>query len=336
MNLDQAAQQLRIDPVELRSRNLVRRGEELLRGKRPLDADLHADLDLLTKSLEWGERPEVPLSGIGFGCSASDAGAFPVSTAHVRLQVDGSVVLLSGSTELGQGSRTALAQLVAGELGVDHVHVVQSDTQTTPYERTTGASRTTTLAGLAVVRACEDTRRKLLGMAAEVLGCPVERLAAVPGGIEAPDGRVLSFAEVVRRWFGASAGEVTGIGIVRPADELAQLPPFWEIGAVGVEVSVDADTGRVTVEHLVTVGDVGFAINPALVEGQDLGAATQGLGAALHEELVYDGPQLLNPNVVDYHVPRAKDMPRRIDTLLAERGDGIGPRAGRREPARAR
>ena len=83
-------------------------------------------------------------------------GAFPVSTAHVRVQADGSVVLLSGSTELGQGSRTALAQLVVGELGVDHVHVVQSDTQTTPYERTTGASRTTTLAGLSVVRACED------------------------------------------------------------------------------------------------------------------------------------------------------------------------------------
>ena len=327
VNLDQAAQQLGIDPVELRARNLVRRGEELVRGKRPLDADLHADLDLLAKTLEWGEKADVPLRGVGFGCSASDAGAFPVSTAHVRVQADGSIVLFSGSTELGQGSRTALAQLVVGELGVDHVHVVQSDTQTTPYERTTGASRTTTLAGLAVVRACEDARRKLRDMAAEVLGCDAGELGAVPGGVEAADGRVLTFAEIVRRWFGASAGEVTGIGLVRPAGELAQLPPFWEIGAVGVEISIDPDTGRITVEHLVTVGDVGFAINPTLVEGQDLGAATQGLGAALHEELVYDGPQLVNPNVVDYHVPRAKDMPRRIDSLLAERGDGVGPRA---------
>jgi len=329
VNLDQAAQQLGIDPVELRSRNLVRRGEELMRGKRPLDADLHADLDLLAKTLEWGEKPDIPLHGVGFGCSASDAGAFPVSTAHVRVQADGSVVLLSGSTELGQGSRTALAQLVVGELGVDHVHVVQSDTQTTPYERTTGASRTTTLAGLSVVRACEDVRRKLHDMAAEVLACDAGELSAVPGGVEAPDGRTLSFAEIVRRWFGATAGEVTGIGLVRPAGALAQLPPFWEIGAVGVEISIDADTGRITVEHLVTVGDVGFAINPTLVEGQDLGAATQGLGAALHEELVYDGPQLVNPNVVDYHVPRAKDMPRRIDTLLAERGDGVGPRGAK-------
>jgi len=129
----------------------------------------------------------------------------------------------------------------------------------------------------------------------------------------------------VRAWFRANAGEVTGIGVVRPEGDLAALPPFWEIGAVGVEVSVDPDTGQVTVEHLVTVGDVGFAVNPTLVEGQDLGAATQGLGAALHEELVYDGTQLVNPNVVDYRVPRVSDMPRRVDTLLAERGDGVGP-----------
>jgi CO/xanthine dehydrogenase Mo-binding subunit/aerobic-type carbon monoxide dehydrogenase small subunit (CoxS/CutS family) len=325
VNLDQAAQRLAIDPVELRSRNLLRRGDELLPGRRPLDADLHADLDLLAKTLQWAEAPDEALSGIGFGCTASDAGALPVSCAHVRVQADGSVVLLTGSAELGQGSRTALAQLVVGELGVDHVQVVQSDTHTTPYERTTGASRTTTLTGLAVLRACDDARRTLHDMAAEVLGVQASELAARPGGVEAPDGRLLTFAEVVRQWFGASAGDVTGIGVVRPAGELAQLPPFWEIGAVGVEVSVERDTGRVTVEHLVTVGDVGFAINPALVEGQDLGAATQGLGAALFEELVYDGPQALNPNLIDYRVPRVRDMPRRIDTLVAERGDGAGP-----------
>jgi CO/xanthine dehydrogenase Mo-binding subunit len=81
----------------------------------------------------------------------------------------------------------------------------------------------------------------------------------------------------------------------------------------------------VTVDHLVTVGDVGFAINPAAVKGQDLGAATQGLGAALFEELIYDGPHPVNPNVVDYRIPRVGDLPRRIDSLLAERGDGIGP-----------
>jgi CO/xanthine dehydrogenase Mo-binding subunit len=103
------------------------------------------------------------------------------------------------------------------------------------------------------------------------------------------------------------------------------MPPFWEVGMVGVEVKVDDETGVVNVEHLVTVGDVGFAINPRAVEGQDLGAATQGLGAAMYEELVYDGPQIINPNIVEYHVPRMGDMPSRISTLLAERRDGVGP-----------
>ena len=116
-----------------------------------------------------------------------------------------------------------------------------------------------------------------------------------------------------------------GDGVVRRAGDLEELPPFWEIGMVGVEVAVDEETGLVNVEHLVTVGDVGYAINPSLVEGQDLGAATQGLGGALFEQLIYDGPQLVNPNVVDYRVPRMKDMPRRISSVIVERQDGVGP-----------
>ena len=104
------------------------------------------------------------------------------------------------------------------------------------------------------------------------------------------------------------------------------LPPFWEIGAVGVEVVRGRPPpARSTVEHLVTVGDVGHAVNPDLVKGQDLGAATQGLGIALWEEMVYDGEQLTNPNLIEYRVPRLRDTPRRITPVLAERGDGAGP-----------
>jgi len=130
---------------------------------------------------------------------------------------------------------------------------------------------------------------------------------------------------VIRDWFGASSGEVTGVGLVRRTGDLELLPPFWEVGTVGVKVTVDADTGFVNVDHLATVGDIGFAINPALVEGQDLGAAMQGLGAALYEELKYDGGQLENPNLVEYRVPKVADMPDKISTMIAERGDGVGP-----------
>lgn len=325
-NLNQAAEKLGLDFTEIRRRNLVRHGEPILPGKRGIDADLLADLEIAASSLER-DRKDVPYYGMAVSCSASDAGAYPISTAHVRVQIDGSVIVSSGSTEMGQGSRSLLAQIAAEELGVDLavVSVVQSDTSATAYERTTGASRTTTLAGLALQRACADARAKLRQMAAEVWRCRAEGVQDTAGGVTGPDGSVLGFGDVVRRWFGGAAGEVTGVGLLRREGATQDMPPFWETGMVGVAVEVDPDTGVVTVDQLVTVADVGFAINPQAVEAQDLGAATQGLGGALYEELVYDGPQLANANVVDYRVPRVADMPRKIDLVLAERRDGIGP-----------
>jgi CO/xanthine dehydrogenase Mo-binding subunit len=324
-NLDQAAAKLAIDPAEIRRRNLVGHHEEILPGKRGLDADLKADLDILVDALA-GSASAAPGRGIGYGFTASDAGAFPVSTAIVRVQTDGSAVVLSGSTEMGQGSRSVLAQIVAEELGIDMgaVHVVQSDTGVGSYERTTGASRTTTVTGLAVQRACADARAQLARMAAEMYECPAEEMEQVDGGIRLPSG-IVGFGDIVTRWFGADAGEVTGVGKVRREGATQKMPPFWEVGAVAVEVSVDPETGVVTVEQLATVADVGFAMNPRAVEGQDLGAATQGLGGALYEELIYDGQQLGNPNMVDYRVPRVTDMPNKIHTAIAQRGDGVGP-----------
>lgn len=327
-NMDMAAERLGIDPAELRKRNLVLPGEEIHPGKRGIDADLVADLDMLTSSLAAG-RNESPSGryGIGFACTASDAGAYPVSTATVRVSTDGSVTVLSGSTELGQGSRTTLAMIAAEELGtsLDVVQTVQSDTGLTAYERTTGASRTTTLAGLAVQRACQDALGKLAAMAAELFSCDVTDVVVGDGGVVGPASQKLDYGAVVRGWFGANAGEVTGIGLVRRDGPTAKMPPFWEIGMVGVAVDVDPDTGQIRLDQLATVGDVGYAINPAAVKGQDLGAATQGVGMALYEELVYDGPQLINPNVVEYRVPRVTDLARRIDLMMAERCDGVGP-----------
>ena len=188
MNIDQAAEQLGIDPALMRRRNLVAPGERHLPGKRGMDADLVADLDIVVSTLGWGtDRPDG--TGIGFGCSASDAGAFPVSTASVRMFADGSAIVLTGSTEMGQGSRTALAQIAARELGIDldSVRVIQSDTSMTPYERTTGASRTTTLTGLAVQRACHDALSKLEEMGAEMFHRSVEEVKAAEGSVMTGD-----------------------------------------------------------------------------------------------------------------------------------------------------
>jgi CO/xanthine dehydrogenase Mo-binding subunit len=323
LNLERAARELGLDSFEIRRRNLVRPGEEILPGKRGIDADLLADLEMLSDSLNSHASAD---SAIGIGFTASDAGAFPVSTAQVRLQVDGSVLVLSGSTEMGQGSESALAQIAAHELGVplESVSIAQSDT-IGPYERTTGASRTTTLAGLALQRACTDAKQKVAEMAAEVFGVPATDIESIEGGVRVGDKSPVGFGEVISRWFGAAAGEVTGVGLLRRDGVTKKMPPFWEVGVVGVDLAIDPDTGVIRVQQLATVADVGFAINPRAVEGQDLGAATQGLGGALFEELVYDGPQLTNPNIVEYRVPRMQDLPERIDTMIAARGDGVGP-----------
>ena len=386
LNMDMAADRLGIDPVELRRRNLLAPGDTLIAGKRPLDADLVADLDAIVRALDShaAERDAVERGAAGCGAverraaerdassgaaseagvrrgravavTASDAGASPISTAQVRMHADGSVTLLVSSTEMGQGSRTALAQIAARELHVDldAVAVGQSDTRYTPFEWTTGASRTTTVVGLAVQAACADLWDNLRAKAADSAGVPVDEVKVSDGLIHVPPVAVgegdsgsesgadlavggsdsgsesgaeaaLTAAEVIRQWFGADAGEVVGVGVIRRDGATKVLPPFWEIGAVGVEVSVDEATGEVTVEHLVTVGDVGHAVNPDLVKGQDLGAATQGLGIALWEEMIYDGEQLTNPNLIEYRVPRLRDTPRHITSVLAERGDGAGP-----------
>ena len=328
LNMDMAADRLGIDPTELRRRNLLPPGGTIIEGKRGLDADLTADLDAVAAELERHASTNEPgvRRGRAVAVTASDAGASPISTAQVRMHADGSVTLLTSSTEMGQGSRTALAEIVARRMGVaaDAVAVGQSDTLYTPFEWTTGASRTTTVVGLAVEAACEDLWRRLRVMAAASAGIdPGE--ATSRGGLVHAAGSSLEPAAVIREWFGADAGEAVGIGVVRGDGATALLPPFWEIGAVGVEVAVDEATGEVVVEHLVTMGDVGRAIEPDLVKGQDLGAATQGLGIALWEEMVYEGEQLTNPNLIEYRVPRFTDVPRRITSLLAERGDGAGP-----------
>ena len=323
LQMDEAALRLGIDPVELRLRNLVGPGEELLPGKRPLDADLREDLRCLVASLEW------PRSGgaftVGFGVSASDAGAYPTSTAAVRIHADDSATLFTGSTELGQGSRTVLSQIAAEELGLplSRVAIVGGDTGVVTYERTTGASRTTTVTGRAVQEACRDARKRVRALAADNEKVEEGAVADAEAGVRV-NGKTFTYGQVIEKWFGAG-GEVLGHGSVRRGEGFAQMPPFWEIGCSGVALSIDRETGVVRVEKLATVGDVGFAINPALVHGQDLGAATMGMGAALREQLVYEGEQLVNSNIVDYRVPRFSDQPREIDLMLAQRRDGAGP-----------
>ncbi len=326
--VDEIARRLGRDPIDLRRENLVPRGGEVLPGHRPLDADLAGDLTAAAGHLGW-DRPKSAGTGRGIGCGVMGGGADPASTAQVRLSADGNATVYLSTAELGQGSHTVLSQIAAEALALplERVRVVGPDTQATPYDRSTGASRSTTVMGTAVYRAAAAVRVQLADIASRVWGLPPAALGARDGAIWHETER-LPYEDLLARHFGLSGGELAGHGEVRPGrgrEPFAQRPLFWEIAAAAAEVVVDSETGEVRVRRYVGVADIGKAINPQLVEGQDEGATVQGIGNALFEELIYEDGQLLNGSLIDYHVPTFADIPDGLDTVLVENGDGPGP-----------
>ena len=323
--IDELAAKIGKDPYEFRLMNAAKPGEEFFPKMRPFDGTLKEDLEIAAKALGWNE-PLKKGHGRGVACSGSDAGAYPLTSTAIRVHADGSASLLTGSTELGQGSHTILPQIAAEELGIplDSVRVVSSDTAITPYDRSTGASRTTTLMGRAVMEASREAIQQMVLMAADVLKVKVEEIQVIKGGVRCGEAQ-FSWSEVISKYYALPDGEVIGRAYIRKDGDFAKLPVFWETACTGVELSVDEETGKIQMEKLATVGDVGLAINPALAEGQDIGAATMGMGIGLFEELVYDGPQLVNGSILDYRVPRFSDLPKKIELHLVQNQDGVGP-----------
>ncbi len=308
--VDEIARRAGVDPLELRRQNLLRPGEQVRAGGKPLDADLVGDVEKVADKVGWNE-PKQPLVGRGVSVGLLAAGAHPVSSAICRFEADGRVVVLVGTTEMGQGPRTAFAQIAAEELGIDYdrVTVRGTDTRFTPYDRSTGASRSTTIAGLAVQRAAADVRAQFEQIADSVDIDPEDYLG------------------LMRKHFGFAGGELIGRGEVAPigTGSYAEGPVFWEVCVGAAEVEVDPDTGFVRVRRTATAADVGRAINPQLVERQDEGATLQGLGNALFEEMVYEDGLLLNDTLLDYRIPNFEDLPDEMTCVIVENGDGPGP-----------
>jgi len=323
--MDELAHKIGCEPQEFRLRNLAHSGESIHPGLRPIDADVPGDIRLADETLR-ANGALAPKHGRSVCCSASDAGAHPVTLAMVQVHSDGSVSVMSGSTEIGQGSHTVLMQIAAEEMGIplEKVRLVGSDTAVTLFERSTGASRTTTLMGRAVMEACHEAIAQCKTMAEELLGVPASEFVEERGGIRHGKER-LSWPEIIERYFQMEGCSIIGRAYLRRAGPLKSVPIFWEIGVVGVEIALDEETGKISLDTLVTVGDVGLAINPAMTESQDLGAATMGLGVGLFEELIYDGQQLMNGTMLEYRVPRFSDLARRIELKLVQNRDGVGP-----------
>jgi CO/xanthine dehydrogenase Mo-binding subunit len=326
-HMDSIAARLRMDALEYRRRQLLDRGEVLKPGSTPMDADLRMGVEVAIKPLSGRSSRRTARNGVGLAVGVSDSEAMPVSVALVRLLADGSVVLLAGTTEVGQGARTILCQIVAQELSVPVASVTmrETETRTTPFDRSTGASRSTTVMGSAVKAAALDLRRQLIEAAAEIFQANAGTIALSNGQAVAGD-KQMSYGQIVSAFFGMPGGELIGRGYMRPDGTLGKsLPLFWETGMGSAEIAVDEETGAIRVERYVTVADVGRALNPLQAEGQDEGAAIQGLGNTLFEALEYENGQPLNASLVDYRVPRFTDLPAIFTSALVENSDGPGP-----------
>jgi CO/xanthine dehydrogenase Mo-binding subunit len=328
--MDAAAMDLGIDPVDIRLRNLAAPGDEIVPGDPPADGDWHQSLRIAADKVGWGEP--LPIGhgrGIAVGLKASaTAGA---SYCILRILQDGSVTLIAGTSDMGQGARTILTQLVSESLGVpiDGVALVMGDTAVVPFDYSTSASRSTVFMGSAVVDACEKAIVELCGMAADSHGVPLEDVVFEQGHVSVA-GKRYTMPQLLEEAFGTVPGEIIATGSQRgegAADHpLGGPAAFYEFSCTAAEVAVDMETGDVDLLKHVTVADVGRAINPQHVKMQDEGAAVMGLGHTLMEQLLLDDQgRIRNLGALDYRIPTFEDMPKSMTSILVENGDGPGP-----------
>lgn len=320
--MDRAAAALQMDPLELRRRNLIApdafpyktaTGETLDSGDYPAligkAAQQASYADLCRARTRRRKRGEIV--GVGSAIYVEPCGQ-GWESARIGLAENGTVAVASGSSAQGQGRETAYAQIVCDVLKTpfDAVRVMHGDTRTTPAGIGALASRGTPIGGSAVLVAAKSFLGKAAAVARELLGCDDEPVP-VHGGLawKKGDGRCASWAEIARR------AHARGIDL---ADRLALTTTevyhapgeAWSSGCCIAVVSVDADTGELTVEQVTWIDDAGTVINPMLVEGQLRGGFAQGVGAVLSEHIVYDDDgQLLTASLMDYGIPRARDIP---------------------------
>jgi CO/xanthine dehydrogenase Mo-binding subunit len=326
--IDLICRELGLDPVEFRRRNGVREGGTSGAGVRLRHVGMQQALDRAAEAAGWGKPlPRQPGKRVGRGlaCGEWRLGGGRGSGAWVKLNEDGTVHLIAGLSEIGSGSSTAMVQIAADVLGVgvDAVALSSGDTETTPFDTLTAASRVTVSVGNAVKRAAMDARDQLLQLAAE-------RLEANVADLECRDARIFVRGSP-ERGFGlgelARYAQTLGPGPILGRGSFASRPPqsLHTFGTQIVEVEVDEETGQVVLTRIVAAHDVGCAINPQGVEGQIQGGVTQAIGHTLMEEVKYSAngdPQ--NAGFLDYKIPSILDLPL-IEPVIVEEADEEGP-----------
>jgi CO/xanthine dehydrogenase Mo-binding subunit len=336
---DIIAAELGIDPLEFRLRNLLRNNRPHATGTVLRDTGTEEVLGELRRELRWdepfqrGEGARRRGRGLAIGIKAVITPS--TSAAIVSLGPDASCTVYCGTADMGQGSDTAMAQVAAEVLGLaaEDVAVIHPDTAVTPYDMGTLGSRSTYHMGHAVRKAALEVRRQLLEMAAAQTGTEPGELEIRQAEVISRAGHQMPLGEVIAAHFGMRAGNIIGSGAHTPAyakpdpatGQSPGITAFWMVGGVGAEVTVDTATGALTVDRLVTAGDVGHAINPEVVRTQLTGAAVMQLGMTLSEQLQYEDGQVTNTGLGNYKVPGILDVPVRMDAVVVEFPGGDAP-----------
>jgi CO/xanthine dehydrogenase Mo-binding subunit len=329
--MDIMARELGLDPIEVRLKNAVEEGDPLPSGQPYPRIGLKECIDAIAESAVWKRRRNKEQGtgnrGVGLAIGGWLGGLQPAS-AIVCLNSDGTINVTVGSADI-TGTNTSFAQITAEVLNVpmEMVNVTSGDTRTAPYAGMSAGSKTTYTVGRAVKLAAEDARRQMLEIAARRLEAAPEELEMADGVIRlnGSDEKTIDFRRIGRitTGFAAPHAAIVGTGTI----STRKMAPGFT--AQAAEVEVDTDTGEITLLGFAIAQDAGFAINPLSVAGQMEGGASQGLGIALSEEMLYDDQgRLINGNLLDYRMPTTRDLPP-IESIIVEVPSEEGPYGAR-------
>ena len=344
IQIDKAAERLGMDPAELRMKNLVRPDSLTANWLQIRTTGLGECIEKVVEASGWkdkhGKLPAGRGVGLACGCYLTGAGLpiywnnMPQSGVQLQLDRSGLVTVFCGSTDIGQGSDSILAYIVAEVLGIDpeYIRIVTADTDLTPVDLGSYSSRVTLMTGNAAIEAAERARDILLQAVSEKIEVPIENLVMAGGRVfdSSNKDNEVSFARAVQL-AEARSGTVGTVGSYKPPKSAARFKgggvgpsPTYSYSAAVIELEVDPETGIITLDRVWVAHDIGRSINPMLVVGQVEGSIYMGLGEALLEEQEFRLGVHKTPSMLDYKSPTSMDMCP-IETLLVENPDPAGP-----------
>lgn len=331
--MNMIAEDLAIDPLDLRLANVVHESDLGPAGEVLKSVSVEECLRRVADKIGWRERPAGNGRGMGIACSwwMTSGGS---SGVYLRLNPDGTVSMTSGAVEIGTAALTGAAQILAEELALDleDVRIVPVDTQNAPYDHGAQGSRTAFSVGNACLAAAAELRTRIFALVAKHYGkspadMTLHEKCVVAGELRLPLADIAQLSQLKDGGLIASGTYINPPPAHDPARVENHTLPVWNtpsFHAHAADVSVDPQTGEVTINRYVVAQDVGFAINPTYIEGQIEGGVAQGLGQALSEEIVYQDGRVLNANLTDYKMPTSLDVPV-VESILVECASEAGP-----------